>query len=205
MSAHSRNWPGPEGIFHQMNVPKSWSDVTLSQFLELSAIPKDLPDTERSVQVMAALLDVSRAQVLKMTPAEHERISNELDFTRHRPKQAFERVIEVDGVRYGFVPDLSGLLLNEYMDLEEYSAHWAERLPDLMSVLYRRIVRDEPDGHYEIEEYDSSKAQRTAKVFERSMSYQDAYGASLFFSLIEAECSRCFPEFSASQSQLTTT
>ena len=58
----------------------------------------------------------------------------------------------LDGVEYGFIPDLNELSFGEYIDLDTYLGDW-ENIHTAMNVLYRPINSKKGD-RYTIQEYD---------------------------------------------------
>ena len=50
-----------------------------------------------------------------------------------------KRIIEIDGIEYGFHPDLDSITLGEYADLETFIKNGIEKnLPEVMAVLIDR-------------------------------------------------------------------
>ena len=58
----------------------------------------------------------------------------------------------MNGVEYGFIPDLDEMSLGEYIDLDNNASKW-EQMHVAMNVLYRPIKTSKV-GKYNIEEYD---------------------------------------------------
>ena len=61
---------------------------------------------------------------------------------------------ELEGVKYGFIPDLSQMSLGEYIDLEE-ALKETKSFHKAMSVMYRPIVKSF-SNLYTVETYDAS-------------------------------------------------
>jgi hypothetical protein len=59
---------------------------------------------------------------------------------------------KMNGVEYGFIPDLDEMSLGEYIDLDNNASDW-EKMHVAMNVLYRPIKTSKV-GKYNIEEYD---------------------------------------------------
>jgi hypothetical protein len=81
----------------------------------------------------------------------------------------------LNGVQYGFVPNLDDITLGEYIDLDNYLTSW-ETMDKALSVLYRPITVDKGD-RYLIEEYDGSKYSDAMSKSPLSV----AVGAMVFF------------------------
>lgn len=86
-----------------------------------------------------------------------------------------KRIIEVDGVKYGFIPQLDDMTLGEYVDLEEYMND-AKDYHKAMAVMYRPITLHRGNT-YLIEPY---KPGANDEIMKRA-SLPDVLGALLFF------------------------
>lgn len=172
----------------EIKVPSSWSEVTIGQFSRLRAIPEGMNPREKSLHAVAILVGAKASSIRKMDAMEYLKLNERLKFAASIPTDSFRREIEIDGVTFGFLPDLAQLTIAEVIDLETYAVEWDRDLSKIMAILYRPIKRRCADGSYEVDDYGESRADLRSKLFEERMSAQDAYGASLFFSLIAAAC-----------------
>jgi hypothetical protein len=59
---------------------------------------------------------------------------------------------KMNGVEYGFIPDLDDMSLGEYIDLDTYLGDW-ENIHRAMAVLYRPI-KNKSGNRYNIKDYD---------------------------------------------------
>jgi len=69
-------------------------------------------------------------------------------------------------------------------------------LHNLLALIYRPIVRELPDGEYEIEEHKAQGFEKRANLF-KSLSIETVLGAVLFFSLLGTESSIAFLRYSS--------
>ena len=91
------------------------------------------------------------------------------------------RIIEIDGKRYGFHPDLESLTLGEYADIETFIKMDIDKhLPEVMAILYRPII-EEKNKIYTIEPYDGEIKMRAEEM--KKMSSQQVQNALVFFYL----------------------
>lgn len=172
----------------ETKIPKSWSEVSIGQFCRLRTIPESLNPRDRGLHVIAILLGTTVSSIKKMDAMEYLKMHEDLKFASSMPDTEFRRQITIDGRDFGFLPDLSALTVAEVIDLETFGAKWDKELANLMAILYRPITKRNEDGTYDVEDYGDSRADVRAKLFDEKMSAQDAYGASIFFSLIVATC-----------------
>ena len=70
--------------------------------------------------------------------------------------QELVKKVEWNGVKYGFIPNLSEITTGEYIDIEQYSKEGEKNLHKIMSILYRPIVK-ETKTRYSIEHYKPSE------------------------------------------------
>ena len=64
----------------------------------------------------------------------------------------------MNGVEYGFIPNLDDMTLGEYVDLDTYISQW-DRMEYAMAVLYRPI-KDKYKQKYNIEEYTATDQEK---------------------------------------------
>ena len=98
---------------------------------------------------------------------------------QQKQNSSLKRIIEIDGKRYGFHPDLDSITLGEYADIESFiKADIQKNLPELCAVLYRPIVEEKNDI-YTIEAYDGNISIRAEEM--RKMSAEQVQSALVFF------------------------
>jgi hypothetical protein len=73
-------------------------------------------------------------------------------------KPSLVNLFKMDGVEFGFIPDLDDMTFGEYVDLDTFIGD-TNNLHRAMNVLYRP-VKIKRSGRYQIEDYDSDKYER---------------------------------------------
>jgi hypothetical protein len=107
---------------------------------------------------------------------------------------SLQRMIEVNGKRYGFHPDLDSITLGEYADVETFIKNGIEQnLPELMAILYRPIVEETESGIYTIEAYDGNISIRAEEM--KKMSAEQVQSALVFFYHLGKELLGILPSF----------
>ena len=177
-----------------MKIPKSYKDITIKQFDKLKSVNDIEDSTERQMAQLCILLDCDIDDLNKLSIGEINEINESIKFLREHPKDGFDRIIEIDGVKFGFIQNLEHLTLGEWIDLDYHTSNWDDEKHKLASVLWRRIIKEDELG-YKIEEYNGETAEKTAQLFYEKLSYSDLWGASLFFSTIATEILRYSPEY----------
>ena len=95
-------------------------------------------------------------------------------------------IIEVDGVEYGFNPNLKDMTMAEFVDLDNYLNDIWKNMHKIMAILYRPVVKRK-NKKYNIEDYDSTKCLKVAEIFKDALSVATVNGASNFFLTIAKE------------------
>ena len=88
----------------------------------------------------------------------------------------FEKVVEMDGKRFGFVPDWDAFTAGEWIDLETYLEDFWKNAHKVMAVLFREVTY-ELGEKYEVKKY---TAKEDASIFEE-MPADLVSGTLLFF------------------------
>ena len=138
-----------------INLPQSWKDITLRKYLELQ---KDLQNHEDDPMAqfhytMHHLCGINVDVILSMTNESHEKIKRSLDALMLNQEVPLQRLINIDGIEYGFEPNLSKMAYGAYVDITKFDTlgidnNWSK----IMSILYRPVVRKSKE-RYEISSY----------------------------------------------------
>jgi|694.fasta_scaffold24048_6 hypothetical protein len=138
----------------EINVPTKLSEINLGQYQRFLEI-KDEGDGADFVnhKLIQIFCGADLAMVSKMRQRDIIEIVNDVNklFKSH-PSLINE--FELNGKKFGFIPNLDNMSAGEYMDLDRYIVE-PQLLHRAMSVLYRPIVRKYGDL-YQIEEYDGT-------------------------------------------------
>lgn len=137
-------------------VPTQWSAITLKQYLELQRDLKVYGEQEEGyIACLMHHLCGFNAQYLHQLDTEtFTNIKNDLVGFMNNTQAELKRIINIDGVEYGFEPNLSKMAYGAYLDITKYDTftiddNWAS----IMSILYRPVVRKQ-GSIYEIKDYD---------------------------------------------------
>ncbi len=140
----------------EINIPTNWDDVTIEQYINYSKLVKDLTDEgEVMIQTIIALCNIDRELVEYLKIKDIKTIYDKLILlVNSEVNKTIISKITIDGLEYGFHPNLDELTMGEYIDIETYAKD--NDLPKMMSVLYRPIV-DKKGNRYTLETYDTDK------------------------------------------------
>jgi len=136
----------------EINVPSSLAEITLGQYQKFLKIAENNPDgnflNAKMIEIFCGI-PLSDSYKLKMSSV--TAILDILNEMLAITPQHVER-FKMNGIEYGFIPDLDEMSLGEYIDLDNNASKW-EQMHVAMNVLYRPIKTSKV-GKYNIEDYD---------------------------------------------------
>jgi hypothetical protein len=142
----------------RLNIPNKLSEITLSKYQKFVKLNvEDVDERFLQIKMIEIFCEVSHENVLKIKFADADRVTAILGemFTQ---KPDLVTKFWLNGVEYGFIPDLDELSFGEYIDLDTYLGDW-ENIHTAMNVLYRPITENK-GNRYSIEEYDVNTKDR---------------------------------------------
>ena len=179
-----------QGKVKEFKLINSWEDVTLETWLSLIDFETGTK-TEEATETIAALSNIPKQLVKELALKDVATIMSRIAELQQEQDTKLKRIIEIDGVEYGFHPDLDSISLGEYADIETFIKGGIEKyLPELMAVLYRP-VKLKKNGIYIIDAYDGNIRLRTEEM--KKMSAQQVQAALFFFYTLGKELSEILP------------
>ena len=156
-----------------------WSDVTLETFQKLISFHTGSKSKE-ALNTIAELSNIPKDLINKLEISDVAAIMSRIAKLQTEQSSLLKKVVEIDGVRYGFHPDLDSITLGEYADIETFIKSDIQRkLPEAMAVLFRPIVKETQNGVYTIEAYDGDISIRAEEM--KKMSAEQVQNALVFF------------------------
>ena len=179
-----------EGKTESFKLINSWSDVTLSTWLQLIDFETGTK-TEEATETIAALSDIPKKLIKELSLSDVAVIMSKVGELQAKQDTKLKRIIEINGVEYGFHPDLDSISLGEYADIEQFIKNGIDKqLPELMAVLYRPIKLKKNDI-YIIEPYDGDIRLRAEEM--KLMSAEQVQSALVFFYTLGKVLSEILP------------
>tara|TARA_R110002033_G_scaffold1510_7_gene13105 strand:+ start:1318 stop:2010 length:693 start_codon:yes stop_codon:yes gene_type:complete len=137
-----------------VSVPTNINDITLGEFQKFDVINIENQDSDfllhKTIEIFCGIdLNIVSKFPLKDAEDIESEIAGVLSQETPHTTQ-----FELEGVKYGFIPDLSQMSLGEYIDLED-ALKETKTFHKAMSVMYRPIVKSF-SNLYTIESYDAS-------------------------------------------------
>ena len=167
-----------EGKVKEFKLINSWSDVTLETWLQLIDFETGTK-TEEATETIAALSDIPKKLIKELSLSDVAVIMSKVGELQQEQDTKLKRIIEINGVEYGFMPDLDSISLGMYADIETFIKNGIDKnLPELMAVLYSPIKLKKNDI-YIIEPYDGDIRLRAEEM--KQMSAAQVQSALFFF------------------------
>jgi len=167
-----------EGKVETFKLINSWSDVTLETWLKLIDFETGTK-TEEATETIAALSDIPKKLVKELALSDVAVIMSKIGELQSKQGTELKRLIEINGVEYGFHPDLDSISLGEYADIEQFIKNGIDKqLPELMAVLYRPI-KEKKNDIYIIDSYDGDIRMRAEEM--KQMTAAQVQSALFFF------------------------
>jgi len=157
-------------------ISTKYSDQTLGTYVDFIAAGTD------SVSQIQAITGLKRDDIRKIDMPTIDKIVSAYANGLKNDEKIFQKFIEIDGVKFGFHPNLKAMTFGEWLDLTEFSKNFPHQLPDLMCILYRPVTA-EINLQYKIEDYDSDVHLKYVPQM-RKMNLVNVNAALLFFSTL---------------------
>ena len=169
-----------------------WSDVSLEKWLKLIDLETG-SKTKEAQETIAALSDIPKQLINELSMKDVAIIMSRIAELQQKQDSTLKRIIKINGVEYGFHPDLDSITLGEYADIETFIKNGIEtNMPEMMAVLFRPITEKKNDI-YTIAAYDGDIRMRTEEM--KQMSAEQVQAALFFFSSFAKELSLILPSY----------
>lgn len=142
----------------KIEVPTKWSAVTLRQYL---ALRKDLETYAGEEEAITACLfhhlcKFPLEYIQQLNIDTYIAIKQDLINFFNNIDMPLQKFIQIDGVEYGFEPDLSRMAYGAYVDISKYETFEInEKWAEIMSILYRPLIKT-TGKLYDIKAYDGN-------------------------------------------------
>lgn len=168
-------------------ISTKYSDQTLGTYIDFVSAGTD------SISQIAAITGLKRDDIRKIDMPTIDKIVSAYAQGLNKDEKIFKQFIEIDGVKFGFHPNLKSMTFGEWLDLSEFSKNFPKQLPELMCILYRPVTA-EINLQYKIEPYDSDVHLKYVPQM-RKLNLANVNAALLFFSTLRNDLVSNTPEF----------
>ena len=167
-----------DGKVKEFKLIDKWEDVTIETYSKLMTFTNGTKSSE-ALETLTELSNIPK-ELLKQLELKHIVLMLEkLSQLQSQEDTTLKNIIEINGVEYGFMPDLDSISLGMYADIETFIKNGIDKnLPELMAVLYSPIKLKKNDI-YIIEPYDGDIRLRAEEM--KQMSATQVHSALVFF------------------------
>ena len=167
----------------EINVPTSLNEITLEQYQKFLKASEETPEGSfldaKMIEIFCGI-PLSDSYKLKMSSVQAI-VDILTDMLNEKPAHIDK--FSLDGVQYGFIPDLDEMSLGEYVDLDGNASDW-QKMHVAMNVLYRPVITSKK-GKYNIKEYTADDPEKM-----KDMPLGVALGSLFFFFNLGLELSK---------------
>ena len=178
----------------EIKIPTDWTDVSIERYVKYNHAMKELEDERQIIiKTISILCNISEHIVEVMKLKDLKKIQVNLQKLIGKPvNKNIINKIDINGVKYGFHPNLDELTMGEFVDVETYAKE--NDIAKMMSVLYRPINKEE-GNRYNIEPYDFDKHSDNANQFQK-LSINVGNAIAVFFWTLGKEQLKTFHQSS---------
>ena len=167
-----------EGKTKNYKLISSWSDVTLDKWLKLIDI-EGKSKSKEAKETIATLSNMPEQLINQLSIKDVAIMMSRVSELQQQEDSSLKTIININGIEYGFHPDLDSLTLGEYADIETFMKKGIQsHLPEVMAILYRPITAKKNDI-YTIAAYDGDIRMRAEEM--KQMSAEQVQSALVFF------------------------
>ncbi len=141
-----------------VQLPESSKDITLYQYQRLVELlgRTDLDQRQTDSRKLHLFTGIKLSEIELISITDREEMLNQIDIALNQAYQ-FEQKFNIDGVEFGFIPNLDKITSGEYFDLSKYGES-NDTLHNLMAILFRPIKDRDSLGNYSIVDYTGTEA-----------------------------------------------
>jgi hypothetical protein len=170
-----------------MKISLKYSDQTLGTYIDFMAAEND------TVGQLAAITGLKREQLRNLPMEKVEQVIASYAHNLKKDEHIFKQFIELDGIKFGFHPNLKAITFGEWLDAMEYSKNFNKNIDKILAILYRPVTAELND-RYTIEPYDADIHSKYASKM-RQLPLPVVNGCMLFFSTLLNDLMSNSPEY----------
>ena len=172
----------------QINVPDSLSEIRLEQYQKFVKLyDGEVTEEFMALKMLEIFCGVKLNDAYQMRYKDVDGIVEILSDTLNTKPQLV-KTFRMNGVEYGFIPNLDDMTFGEYVDLDTYIGDW-QNIHKAMAVLYRPI-KDKYGERYNLVPYEVIDAEVM-----RQMPLDAVISSVLFFYRLGIDLSRAMTNY----------
>jgi len=160
-------------------IPTTWNEITLREFQYYFAAQKETDTIKKITKTISAFSGLPESTIKNISYSELVALYNRLTaFASAPPNYGLQNILEIDGVKYGFHPNIFNMTLGEFVDLSVLDSDFWPSAHKALAILYRPIIKQSKEK-YQIEEYKETHSENANLFLDLPMTY--VLGAVAFF------------------------
>lgn len=177
----------------ELIIPTKLNEIPLYKMQEYETLP-EMDDIDKGLNAVAIFCNLSLKEVSKL-PIKilNHALDTIIKVLSEKPK--FQPTFEMNGIKYGFHPNLDEMSTGEFVDVDNYQKDRKD-LYKMMSVLYRPITTEGQNNRYLIEPY-KGKVNEAFKMMPSDV----AGGSLVFFWSLGSDLMNSILNYSAEERQ----
>jgi len=174
-------------------IPQDLNEINLGQMMQLADIEKlEIEEIDKAKKVIKLLVDNVNDDNIDRIKVTDLLVMYQKLCAMTNTQTSLIKLMVLDGVKYGFNPDIQNISTGEFMDIDMLCKEMDKNLHQVMAILYREVTT-EGEGKYLIKEYDA-KIEYRAKLFKEKMPASVAQSCLVFFYRLGKDYLRCTME-----------
>ena len=141
-----------------ISLPESIADITLEQSVQLDKLnaKRDTLDDMSFIKRFLVIFTGMKYRDIGSINVDDFNMMFAQVTKALETESPFQDRFTLDGIEYGFVPNLDEITIGEYIDLSNYG-NSLDTMNKVMAVLFRPVISTDSFGNYEIASYDGTK------------------------------------------------
>lgn len=178
---------------------KTWHDVTIETWQELEAIQTD-SEVTRYIEQIAILSDNDPDFIRNLNIKDFNQLRADLAFMSEPPNKDIMFTFELEGVKYGIIPQMDFITAGEWLDADSWKEKPEENIHLYAALIFRPIVEETATG-YTIEKHKADGFLERANLFKKKLPITHVYGGVLFFSSFVIDVTKILVDYLNEQIQ----
>jgi hypothetical protein len=176
-----------------MNIKKDWKEITLREWRELNSIQSD-NELTTLIERISILADADPADIRTLPLKKFNSLVTEMEWLNKEVPNDIVLRFELEGKRYGMIPDLNFITTGEFIDAENFKKDPIDNIHYLCALLWRPIIWEEGDD-WKIQPHIPQGFEKRANLFLDKLPITYVWGALLFFSSIGIQFTEILADF----------
>tara|TARA_R110002126_G_scaffold288715_1_gene442716 strand:+ start:1247 stop:1864 length:618 start_codon:yes stop_codon:yes gene_type:complete len=168
----------------KIKLPEDISEITLEQskrYIEI-ANREDIDDVAKTQRIVKLFTGMKFSDIENLHLGDYEAITTHIGNAMNKDVE-FKNRFTLDGVEYGFIPNLNDITTGEYIDLSTHGTS-IDNLHKVMAILFRPVISTGMNDTYEIEPYRVDKGRQEIM---KQAPMNIVNGMMVFFCLLSRE------------------